>query len=39
MTGDAADGARYLRVKPTIPLGREVSDEFITPVLERLDMV
>ena len=25
--------------KPTIPLGMEVSDEFITPVLERLDMV
>ena len=25
--------------KPTIPLGMEVSEEFITPVLERLDMV
>ena len=25
--------------KPTIPLGMEVSEEFIAPVLERLDMV
>ena len=25
--------------KPTIPLGMEVSEEFVTPVLERLDMV
>ena len=25
--------------KPTIPLGMEVSEEFIVPVLERLDMV